>query len=65
MQMNNPQYICHQLLWPQQEPQTPPHPTSPRDCPRPASGSGPGSYEVTAFALGPGAREILYNPFKS
>ena len=26
MQMNNPQYICHQLLWPQQEPQTPPTP---------------------------------------
>ena len=26
MQMNNPQYICHQLLWPQHEPQpTPPH----------------------------------------
>ena len=34
-------------------------PASPGDPPRPAGKSGPGSYEVTAFALGPSVRETL------
>ena len=39
------------------------HPASPGHSP--AGGSGPGSYEITALALGPGACEILCVPFKS
>ena len=32
---------------------------------RPAVRSGPGSYQSTAFVLGPGAHEILHVSFKS
>ena len=32
---------------------------------RPAVRSGPGSYQGTAFALGPGAHEILCVPFRN
>ena len=38
---------------------------SPRDSPRPASGLIPGSYEVTAFAQGSSACEILLHPPKA
>ena len=40
-------------------------PTYLGDCPRAADRSGPGSYQITAFALGPGACEVLCVPFKS
>ena len=40
-------------------------PTSPRDSPRPAGRSGPGSYQITAFTFGPGTHETLCEPFKS
>ena len=43
----------------------PPTLTSPRDPPRVAGSSGPGSYQITASALGPGACEILCSPFNS
>ena len=39
-------------------------PTSLRGSPRPAGRSGPGSYQITAFALGI-VYEILFAPFKS
>ena len=42
-----------------------PPPTSPKDSPRPAGRSGPGTYQITAFALGRRACEILCAPFKS
>ena len=38
---------------------------SPRDSPRPAGGLIPGSYEVTAFAQGSSACEILLHPPKA
>lgn len=38
---------------------------SPGDSPRPTGRSGPGSYEVTAFALAPSAHETLYVASKS
>ena len=56
-------YGCYQCPCPQGEP----HP-----CPAPlghalrlACRSGPGSYQITTFALGPSACEILCVPFKS
>ena len=42
-----------------------PPPASPGDPPRPAGRSGPDTYQIAAFALGPGAREILHAPFMS
>ena len=63
MHRNTPRYVRHQLLCPQREPQPPP--SSPGDPLRPAGMSVPGSYEVTAFALGLSAHEILCAPFKS
>ena len=65
--MNTPRYLCHQCQCPQGEPQPPPPPppSSPGDPPRPAGRSGRGSYEVTAFALGPIACKTLYAPSKS
>ena len=38
---------------------------SPGNFPRPAWRSGPGSYQITAFALGPNVHEILCASFKS
>ena len=38
-------------------------PTSPGGSPRPKGRSGPGSYQITAFALGPSMCEILHAPF--
>ena len=35
------------------------------DSPRPAGKSGPGSYQITAFALSPRACDILCTPFKN
>ena len=40
-------------------------PASPRDSPRSAGGSDPGSFEITASALGPGAGETLHVCCKS
>ena len=62
MQVNGPQYICHQCLCPQGEPQLPP--TSPGDPPRPAGRSVPGSYQITAFALRPGALRFCLHPLR-
>ena len=45
------------VLCPQGEPQPPFAP--PGDSPRPAGRCSPGSYQITAFALGPSAHEIL------
>ena len=59
--MNVLQYICHQGLCPQVELQLPP--TSSGDSRRPAIRSGPGSCQITAFALGPSTCEILCAPF--
>ena len=61
--IHTPWYFCHQFLWFQREPQPPP--ASPGGPPRPAGRSCPGSYEVTTFALGPGAHETLCVPSKS
>ena len=41
-----------------------PHPNPPRDSPRLIGRSGPGIYQITAFALGPSACESLCAPFK-
>jgi len=41
-----------------------PH-TSAGDSPRPAGRSGPGSYQITTFALGPGVCEVLWVLFMS
>ena len=54
---------CHQCLYPQDELHLPV--ASLGDSPRLAGRSGPGSYQMTAFALGPRACEILCVPFKS
>ena len=56
-------YVWNQCLFPQGKLQLPPF--SPGDCLRPAGGSGPRFYQIIAFALGPGACEILCVPFKS
>ena len=56
-----PNNSCRQCLCPQGEPP----PASLGDSPRPAGRSGPGSCQITAFALGPGVCEILCEPFKS
>ena len=63
MPMSNPQYLCHQCPCPHSGPQPPP--ASLRDSPRPAGRSAPGSYEVTAFSLGPSVHETLCAPSKS
>ena len=44
----------HQCLCPQGSHSRPP-PPHPEDSPRPAGRSGPGSYQISAFALGPRA----------
>ena len=51
MLMNTPQYLCHQCPFPHSDPQPPP--TSLEDLPQdqPPGRSGPGSKEITAFAL--------------
>ena len=56
-----PNNSCRQCLCPQGEPP----PASLGGSPRPAGRSGPGSCQITAFALGPGVCEILCEPFKS
>ena len=62
--MNIPQYLCHQCLCSQNEPQLP-H-TSPGDLlDKNLSRSGLGSYEVTTFALGPSKHKTLCAPSKS
>ena len=63
-QLNVPKYFCHQCLYPQGELQ-PLSPTSSEDSARPASRSGPSFHHIMAFALGPGACEILCVPFRS
>ena len=63
MPMSTPWYLHHQCPCPNSEPQ--PLPTSAGDPLRPAGGSGPGSYKVTAFSLGPGVHETLYVLSKS
>ena len=56
--------LAVQCLCPRGEPQPRLTPTSPGDSPRPAGRSGPGAYQITAFALGLGACEILCASFK-
>ena len=58
-----PQNGFHQCLYPQGELQLPP--ASLGASPRSASGSDPGSFQITASALGLGACEILCAPFKN
>ena len=58
-----PQHGCCQCLCPEGEPQPPL--ASLGDSPRPAGRSDPCSYQIVAFALGPGACEILCAPCKS
>ena len=50
MVKQSPPYGCCQCLCPQVVPQL--MPTSPGGCPRLASGSDPGSFQVTASVLG-------------
>ena len=57
MPMNTPQYLYHQCSCPHSEPQPPS--ASLGGPPRPSGRSGPGSYEVTAFSLGPSVHETL------
>ena len=52
---------CHQCLCPQGELQWPS--ASPGSSPRSAGGSDPGSFQITASALGPGVCEIFCVPF--
>ena len=54
---------CHQCLWPQGEPQLPP--ASLGGSPRSVGKSDPGSFWITACALGLRACEILCASFKS
>ena len=54
---------CLQCLCPHGESQMPPNP--PRGSPRSACGSDPGSFQITASALGSGVCAILCVPFKS
>ena len=63
LQMNAPHCVRHQCLHPQGGPLPPL--TSTGDPPRLAGRSGPGFYQITAFALGPGMSEILCVLFKS
>ena len=58
-----PQYVCHQCLCPHGNSSH--SSASPGDSPRPAGGSSPGSYQVTAFALRPSVHEALCVPFES
>ena len=58
--MHTPQYLHHQCPCPQGEPQ--PCAASSVDPSRPAGRSGPGFYEVPAFALG--VHKNLYAPSK-
>ena len=58
-----PKNGCRQCLCPQGELQL--LPASLEDSPRSAGRSNPGFYQMTAFALGPGACEILCVPFKN
>ena len=58
-----PKYGCHQCLCLLGE--LHPLPASLGDAPKQAGRSGLGSYKITAIALGPGACEILFVPFKS
>ena len=53
---------CCQCLCPWSELQSPP--TSLGDSPRPAGRSGPASYQIIAFDLGPRACEILCEPLR-
>ena len=57
------QNLHHHCPCPHSEPQLPP--TTPEGSPRPSGWSGPGSYEVNALSLGPGAHETLCAPFKN
>ena len=61
--MDAPQCTHHWCPCPHSEPHLPS--TFTGDPLRPAGRSGPGSYEVTAFALGPGAHETLCAPSQS
>ena len=63
MWLNVPYYVCLQYLCPQGELQLLLAP--PRDSPRPAGRCSPGSYQITAFALGPSVHEILCVLLKS
>ena len=58
MHMNTPQYVRHQLLCPQREPQPPP--SSPGDPPRPAGMSVPGSVKLLLLLLVPLSVRFLY-----
>ena len=58
-----PKNACCQCLCPQGELQLPP--ASLGDSPTSSGGSEPGSFQMTASALGPGACEILCEPFKN
>ena len=58
-----PQNGCHQRLHPHGQSLLPPG--SPGGSSRSASGSDPGTFQITASAWGLGACEILCAPFKS
>ena len=61
--MNVPWILCHQCPFLLSEPQL--TSASPVNPPRPIGRSGPGFYEVTAFAQGSSACEILLHPPKA
>lgn len=61
--MNILQYLYHQCPYPHSEPHS--SPASPRDPPRPAGRSCPGSYDIISFALGPHAHKTSYVSSKS
>ena len=58
-----PKFGCHRCLCPQGEFQLPP--ASLEGSPISAGGSDPGTFQITASALGPRACEFLCVPFKS
>ena len=61
--MNTPLYFCHHCLCPQGGAELPL--ASLRNPPRPAGRPSLGTYQITAFSVGPGTREILCVPFKN
>ena len=60
--MNIPWYLHHQSPCTHSKPRLPHPHTSSGDPPRPTGGSGPGSYDITAFTLGSSTRCCVPSP---
>ena len=60
--MNIPWYLHHQSPCTHSKPRLPHPHTSSGDPPRPTGGSGPGSYDITAFTLGSSTKCCVPSP---